>query len=251
MTKKIHQGQVALAIVLIMTVVSVLAISLASRSTVDSRIQQTESMGNQALLFAQSGVEQMLINPEASSLDGDGFQAVRLDEGSTGLEAGLVNPGESAEVSLTGADFSSLTGFKVYWGPESAVSTDQPAIYISVINSTGLISDVAYAYTAENGFLAGIDNSTTYPKNTNVINLSSTAKTIRVTALGAKTRLRVAPSGSAGAVFPAQTMAIKSTGILEAEDKQIKYGLRYEESLSPMVPSVFDYALFSGGSIVQ
>lgn len=246
-----HKGQVALVLVLIMTVVSSLAVSLASRSTVDSRIQQTESEGVKALLFAQTGVEQMLLNPAGTSLNESNYEVTKVDSGSDIYTVGRVAAGSSVELNLSGANFTSLTGLRVYWSPDIDNAGAQPAILVSRISTTGVVSDYAYDYTGTNGFVAASDGSAQgYDRVTPTVPLTSTISKVRIMVLGASSLLRVVPVG-AGATFPSQVVSIRSVGKLQTEVDTVKYGLQLDESTSDSVPVVFDYVLFSGGSIVQ
>lgn len=248
MKKDEHKGQVALVLVLIMTVVSALAVSLASRSTVDTRIQQSESLGVQALLFAQTGLEQLIMNPAPTSgAPGTNYYAVMSAVGSDNLEVGLMETGSLVEVSLEPTN-PALTGFTVYWGPGDFGG--QPAVFISLVESSGKITDYAYDYGGSNGFTAASVGSEGYAKSTGAIGLISTVVKVRIMVLGAPALLKVLPVG-AGAVFPSQIISIKSIGSVQSDNKTVKYGLRYDESAVESVPSVFDYALFSGGSIIQ
>lgn len=245
---KKHKGQVALVLVLIMTVVSALAVSLASRSTIDTRIQQTESESSRALLFAQTGIEQLIMNPVAptSGAPDTSYYAVKSDVGSNSYEVGLVETGSAVEVNLVGA--VNLTGFAVYWGPGS--SGGQPAVLISLVESSGKMTDYAYDYGGLNGFTAAGAGSEGYAKTSGTVPVTDAITKVRITVLGVPALLKVVPVG-AGALFPSQIKSIKSIGSVQSDSNKVKYGLQYDESSTDTIPAVFDYALFSGGSIIQ
>ena len=247
-TGKQHKGQVALVLVLIMTAVSALAVSLASRSTIDTRIQQTETESVNALLFAQTGLEQLIMNPAAlsSGAPGTNYYAVKSEIGSDSLEVGLVETGGVVEVNLVGA--TGLTGFSVFWSPGN--SGGQPAVLISVLENLGKITDRAFAYNSDNGFTTASSGSGGYDKTSGTILLFGNETKARITVLGSPARLKVVPAG-AGALFPSQIKSIKSVGSVQSDNKTVKYGLQYDESKSDTIPAVFDYALFSGGGIIQ
>jgi len=243
-----HKGQVALVLVLIMTVVSALAVSLASRSTIDMNIQQTETESVQALLFAQTGLEQLIMNPLATSTSPNpNYFAEKSSVGNEGLKVGQVTTGGTRELNLVGADFGTLTVFSVSWSP--VTSGEQPAVYISLLESSGKITDYAFAYTDDNGFTLAGDGSGGYAKKTPDILLNSNVVKVRITVLGSPAKLKVEPV--AGGSFPPQMESIRSVGSVQSTDKTVKYGLQYDESKSDTVPAIFDYALFSGGSIIQ
>lgn len=248
MKKDQHKGQVALVLVLVMTVASALAVSLASRSTVDTRIQQTETQSVQALLNAQTGIEQLILNQNDSLATGVDYRAERTDIGSNSFDVGRVDSGSSVEINLEGAD-PGLTGFKVYWKPDTGNPSAQPAVFVSLIDNVGVISDHVYDYSGNNGFTAASDTTEYgYKKSTLNISLPSNISKIRITTLGSAALMKVVPTGAS---FPPQARSIKSVGSVNSEDKTVKYGLQYNESLKDTVPAVFDYALFSGGSIIQ
>lgn len=249
MIKTIHKGQVALVMVLIMTVVSALAVSLATRSTVDTRIQQAESESVQALLFAQTGLEQLIMNPGAGSVgdvDSD-YYAVKTDAGTSSVEMGSVNTGSTIEINLTDAD-PSLSGFSVYWGPDSDNPSNQPSVFISKISDRGDITDSAFGFVAQNGFIVGDLGAGGYALKTPLIPLDTSIEKIRITVLETPALVKIVP---VGALFPSQIVQIKSTGSVLSEGQRVKYGLQYDESTEANIPAVFDYALFSGGSIFQ
>ncbi len=241
------KGQVALILVLITTVVSALAVSLASRSTVDTKIQQTEAEGVQALLFAQSGLEQLILNPNESAVQDTNYSATKSDSGIDSLETGLMETGSSVELTL--GTVNSLSSFSVYWGPDDGNPSGKPAIFISLIEKTGKISDKAFDYDNLNNFTAGKVVSGVYPRWTDTIGLNSNVSKIRITVLGSSALLKVIPAE--GEAFPSQLKSIKSIGSVSSDNNIVKYGLQYDESTFDTVPSVFDYALFSGGQIVQ
>lgn len=251
MENRQHKGQVALTLVLIMTVVSVLAVSLATRSTIDTKIQESESQSIQALLSAQTGVEQLMMSPLQTSVSNTTYVANRTDVGMEGLTVGRAEEGSTWELNLEGADFVSLNGFSVYWKPDVSGDGATPAVFVSVFSSGGVITDYAYDYLGNNGFTPGDDGSGLgYAKKTPNLLLSGSESKIHVTVLGSPAMMEIVPLG-AGAVFPSQLKEIKSVGLTKAEDKTVKYGLQYDESASDTVPAVFDYAVFSGGSISQ
>jgi len=248
MTKNTHKGQVALVLVLIMTVVSTLAVSLATRSTVDTKIQQSESESIQALLFAQTGIEQLILNPTSSVGEpGSDYYAETSDIGKDVIEFGSLAQGSTMEINLLPRD-ALLTGMRVFWGPDNDSSSNRPAVLISVVESTGTITDYAYDYDGLNGFTAATNVAGRYPKTSETIALNSNTTKVRITVLGTSAVMRVDP---VGAPFPSQFKSIKSIGSKVSGPDSVKYGLQYDESATDSVPGVFDYVLFSGGSIIQ
>lgn len=247
-----HSGQVALIMVLIMTVISAVAISLASRSTVETRVQQMETENTQAMLAAQAGLEQSVstgVPVTGTLVQGQDYKVTVDTEGTTGVLTDKLNPGETVEINLDGV--VTLTGVRVYWRPADVSTT--PSIFVSDIRDN-LTNDYGFDTLGANGFtqvasggnLNGVTFNYVIPAPISV-SVAST-KTVRVTVLGAPAFVGVEPVGGQ---FPPQTKNYKSVGNVGSGDSQIKYGIEYKESATSQVPSVFDYALFSKGSIIQ
>lgn len=251
---KIHRGQVALIMVLIMTVVSAIAVSVAGRSTTESRIQQQDVESKEALLTAQSGLEKALTLDAnvTGTVDTGTFDVVRTDTGSTGILTDKVLPGEQIEVNLSGLD-AGTTAIKVHW--KAAVAGEVPAIFVSDIQST-LTKDYAFSGDAADqtrGFAVPVAGGTwsgvvwTY-STTQIPVTPGTSLLLHITVLGKPALLGIRAIGGTN-TFPAQTTAFKSVGTVTSTDTAIKYGIEYTESKTNLIPGVFDYALFSLGTI--
>ena len=246
-----NSGQVALVMVLIMTVVSAVAVSIAGRSTVETRVQEMVAENREAVLTAQAGLEEAIsLNASVSgSLNSGSLYDVSVVEGgSSNLSSGKINPGEVFEVNLIGS--SGVTDVNVYW--KAAVTGTTPAVFISDVRSDRKLD---YAYDGEgiNGFtrvtsggtLSGVSYSHVTPSP---ITISGSSLSLRIAVLGAPAFLAVEPIGG---VFPPQSTNFKSVASLGSGDTSTKYGLEYVESKTSQLPTVFDYVLFSGGTIVQ
>ncbi|HCQ31164.1 TPA: hypothetical protein DIU27_02120 [Candidatus Collierbacteria bacterium] len=238
--------------VLIMTVISAVAVSVASRSTVETRIQEMDVENKEAVLTAQAGLEEAIARDVAvsGSLEsGKDYNVVRGDVGSSSITTEKINPGETFEVYLSGA--SGVTGVKFYWKP--VVVGEKPSLFITDVRGTGNI-DYAYDTDGSGGFTAGITPggsfsgvSYNFVTPTVPVSLGNSAK-LRITVLGDSAFLGIRPIGGS---FPAQSTNFKSTSTLVSGDTSVKYGIEYIESKTNQLPSVFDYVLFSGGTIVQ
>ncbi|KKT30367.1 MAG: hypothetical protein UW16_C0012G0018 [Microgenomates group bacterium GW2011_GWC1_44_10] len=251
--KSVHTGQVALIVVLIMTVVSAMAVSVASRSTLETRIQQMNVENLEAQLTAQSGLENAVAKNQAISDgtlgDGKMYSVSLSDVGSTGISSETISAGEVFEVNLEGS--VGVTGVKIYWKKAGGSST--PAIFVSDIRANQIV-DYAYDINGSNGFtVAGAGGSidgVTYDYATSApIAIGNNSKKLRITVLGASALLGIEPIGG---IFPAQTSKFRAIADVAATDqKVVRYGIEYIESKTDQLPSVFDNVLFSGGSIVQ
>jgi type II secretory pathway pseudopilin PulG len=247
-----HSGQVALIMVLIMTVVSAVAVSMASRSTVETRIQQMNVENTEAILTAQAGLEESLTQNAAVTGtfgEGNSYAVTTADTGSDSITTERINSGESFEVNLVGS--VGVTGIKIYW--RAATSAGTPAIYVSDIRASNYV-DYAYDTNASNGFtlagtggtLQGVD----YSYSTPVLNIvSGDSQKFRITVLQSAAYLGIQPIGG---LLPNQFTILRSVADVASSDQNVvRYGIEYVESKTNQLPSVFDYVLFSGGSIIQ
>lgn len=244
-------GQVALIMVLIVTVVSGVAVSVASRTTVETRIQQMNVENKEAILTAQAGLEEAISkNENVTGVYGEGreYEVSISETGTGGITTEQVGSGESFEVNLSGA--SGVTGVKIYWRP--AVAGTTPALFISDVQSD---QNIDYAYDSEGsygftrvvsgGSLQGVNYDYVTPAP---ITIAADTRVLRITVLGASAFLGIEPVGG---LFPPQSTEYRSVADLASGERTVRYGIEYKESKTNLLPSVFDYALFSGGSIVQ
>jgi hypothetical protein len=248
-----HSGQVALVMVLIMTVVSAVAVSLAGRSTVDTRIQQMNVENTEALLTAQAGLEESIAKgiPVSGPLGVNGQYQVFLEErGSTGITSETINPGQVLEVNLEGV--TDVSGIKIYWRAATAGGT--PAIFVSDVRESGLI-DYAFDTNGTGGFttvvsggsFAGVNYDYVTPSPISIA--AGVSRKLVITVLGSAASLGVEPVGGE---LPSQVANYRAVGeVSSSTENTVKYGIEYDESKTDQLPPVFDYVLFSGGSISQ
>lgn len=251
--KKQHPGQVALIMVLIMTVMSAIAVSLASRSTVETRIQLMNVESTEALLTAQSGLEQSIAKgtPLSGTLaDGKQYQVSLSDTGTGSVTSEKVSPGETFEVNLEG--MTGVTGIKIYW--KAVIAGGTPAIFVSDVRTTQTL-DYAYDTDGTGGFtkvtaggvLNGVSYAYTTPTPITVV--AGSSQKLRIAVLGSAAFLGIEPVGGQ---LPTQFTNFRSVADVSSTTQTVvKYGIEYLESKTDQLPAVFDYVLFSGGSISQ
>ena len=251
--KLLHSGQVALIMVLIMTVISAVAVSVASRSTVETRIQEMNVENTEALLTAQAGLEESIAkNLPVSGNFGEGrqYQVTVGEVGSTGISTEKINPGEVFEVNLESA--LGVTGLKIYWKP--VITGGAPALFISDVRSDQII-DYAYDTDGTGGFtravsggaLDGVNYNYSPPSPLSVS--AGDSRLLRITVLGAAAFVGIEPIGG---LLPPQSTTFRSVAdVSSTAQSVVKYGIEYHESITDQLPSVFDYVLFSGGTINQ
>lgn len=245
-----NSGQVALVMVLIMTVVSAVVVSVAGRVTTETRIQQLSKDSSDAFLAAQSGLEEAVSRQESlntTTIDTDRSYKVTLEnKGQEGLLTDRISSGTSIDIVLNASP--SLQGIRVYW---KSVTSSPSALFVSKITDDD-IEDFAYDTTGENGFTlvseGGTLNGVEFTHATNPIDLTVDVKRLRVSLYGGAAILGFQPIGD---VLPVQVVSYKSEGVVGTGADTVRYGLNYEESRDKRTPEVFDYALFSYGSIIQ
>ncbi len=241
---KTHKGQVALVMVLIMTVISAVVVSVASKTTNEAKNQRLSTESNDAFMVAQSGLDEALSKKENVTFNsGDKSYSVEIvDNGQNGLLTDKVSAGTSVDIVLNGSPL--LSGLKIYWRPVSSLAT---SILVTKI-SGNVFSDLAYDTSGENGFVMYSDSGLAgFPFSTPIINVDNTDK-VRITVFGDSSFLNIVPVGD---TLPVQTSSYKSVASIGGGEETIKYGLLYEESKNARTPEVFDYALFSYGTIIQ
>ena len=246
---KTHSGQVALVMVLIMTVVSAVVVSVAGRTTNETRMQRLSKDSSDAFLTAQEGLEDALSKQTGVSngIDTDKSYTVTLEnKGQDGLLTEKMSPGTSMDIVLNASAL--LQGIKVYW--RSATSTPV-SILVSKI-SGDLVTETAYDTLGLNGFsqvsVGGTLSGVSFSHVTPQIGIDSSVSRVRVTVFGESAFLGIEPVGD---TLPVQTVSYKSEARVGSGDEKVKYGLLYEESKDKRTPEVFDYALFSFGTIIQ
>ena len=248
---KRDSGQIALMLVLIMTVIGTAAISLAGRTVVETRVQEVNVDSSQAMLAAESGLERALApTPVLSGTVGTNATFNVTDQ-TTGTSYAIVGPfanGEIWEINLSG--FSGQ--LNLYWD-SAPTSGGARGVYVSGVHSTGIL-DNAYAPSGfGNGFTTPDTGSYslggrnfTYRRLAVPYTAGSTV--MRVMMLGGDTILGFqAGTGT----LTAQVRQLTSVGTVARGNESIKQGLGYYESVTDQVPGVFDFALYSGGDIVQ
>lgn len=256
--KNRDSGQVALILVLIMTVIGSAAVALSGRTTVETRVQEISIDSSQAQIAAESGLEQALRNAPTGPLAGDLNSNTRFKVGDTVLPAENsiykgIKRGETVEIYLAGA---TATSVNVHWTPTG----DDPSfvnrgLFVTDVRPTGLID---YAFdtqgVAGSGFVdvaEGSGSSYGFEYSANVpINPTTTA--LRVTALGGDIDVGFTPV--AGSI-PNQLRDKPSVGTVTygvgPDEEKVQYGMDLRISINGEVPEVFEYALFSGQSISQ
>ncbi len=244
-----NKGQVALVMVLIMTVVSAVVVSVAGRATTETNVQRQSKDSSEAFLVAQTGLEDAIVNK--SAVTGNigtekAYSVVLENKGQGGLLTERVLSGTSVDIFL--ANSALLQGIKVYW---KSVTNNPSSISVTKITAT-TIEELAYDTLGLNGFTkvstGGALSGASFDHVTPQISMNSSVTRIRITVYGESAFLGVEPLGD---LLPVQAIVYRSESAVGLGEEKIKYGLSYEESKNAKTPEVFDYALFSTGTIIQ
>lgn len=247
-------------LLVIMGVVVALVMSIASRSLSDTVLSRQERESSAAFSVAEEGVESALNSLRQGAVpsgapalsDSLGFASGSYAVAPTASYALYAREGETAQLDLTGFS-GTLT---LYWTKKSDVSenlstctegsgTAPAAIEVSAIQTAANTVKRSYynpasCVIAANGFTSSSDGGTDYrssvayvvPANTTTLRIKPiySGATISVTGNNLKTQLYLIQSNASGG--DAQ------------KEIEVKRGL-------DAPPSIFDFAVFSAGTIVK
>ncbi|MFH1244693.1 MAG: hypothetical protein V1487_03970 [bacterium] len=259
MVRQIGAGQVGLMLLVIMSVVIALVMSVASRSLSDTMLSRQEKESSAAFEVAETGIEQALNRLRQGSLP-----APTQFFDSTGLVTGnyavnnlttyslYVKELETAQLDLTGFGGGNLT---VKWTKKNDVSEDKTtcsegsgtmsaALEISAIKSGTNVIERSYynpfdCNISGNNFASSLTGGDYVSSINYVVPANTTSLRLRPIYLGATISVM-------GALTADQMYIIQASGSGGDAQKeiQVKRGL-------DAPASVFDFALFSGTTIVK
>ena len=263
MRRKNEKGQVALILVLAVTVAGALVISLADRSTRDLRSQSLDTERVKALKGAESGVEDALLNESSvtnlSLGDGVNYVADYSSEGRNGMVSDIVQPGDVIDVLVEGSDVT-LSSVRIYFSSEAGPAALKVSEYRVngaqyLLNSQAFDSDATRALV--NQFS---DPVTAGPFSYKDVNFESrsevavstalpTTRLIRIMVLYSASKIGIEPVGGN---LPDQQVVISSTGEYSETGANINVRKRLElRKEMEKVPSVFDRVLYSNSKLEQ
>lgn len=266
MIKKNEKGQVALILVLAATVAGTLVISLADRSTRNLRTQTLDTEKIKALKGAESGVERALLSQGSvveTSLGEDGvsFSADYVSGGSDSFVSELVQPGETLDVLVEGAD-KTLSKVRILFSSE----TDSAALKVSEYRADETVGQYEVNSYAVDGdgdrvLVNNFDNSLSgssidgvdfgdrvdvgVKTNTSV---PPTTRLIRIMVLYSPTKIGVEVVGGS---LPGQQVVISSVGSYSVSvESSVKKRLELRKEMEK-VPVVFENVLYSNSKLIQ
>lgn len=235
---KSQNGQVGLLVLLVTIVVMTIAVALASRTASEIAISTNEEQSTSAFESAETIIERILGNPTPPPLAGTVGSSnftynAEIVETQT-LHTDLVEMGESVEVNLKGYN---QQYFRVNWDG-NACNANASAVVVAIFYDNNTVKRYAYdtCTTRGNGFANPPNSIVDVPSN------QGTPLIARVKILYSDSSLDVSGMGSS---LPSQGREITSrASSLDDQSRAIRVTEGY-----PMAPSIFDYAVYSAGTI--
>jgi hypothetical protein len=260
MSKRLRSGQVGLILLIVMGVVIALAMSLASRSLSDTVLSRQEQESSVAFRLAESGIESALNSirtgnlPSGSTVQTSGIFSATYDVSSLTSYALFVREGEIANLDLEGSTISGpliISWTKTSDQGENKTtcaegSGNAPAALELVAIKTDATATFNYynpynCTVSGNQFSASDLGSDPYRSEISYI-VPPNTKYLRLRPIYSDATIAVAGTG----ISETQLYVIQSaaTGGDAKKEIEVKRGLE-----AP--PSIFDFALFSGTTIVK
>ena len=253
-----QSGQVGIIIILIMVVLLTFGLSLASRSTREVALSQQEEESNRVFNAAEVGVERAL----ATSLDFQSEELTQTDVLIPGTDSSLdynirknriletrLVEGTTAMIRMKDQTTSLPTAIYIDWSRETDCTTSRKpsSLIVSVYNTTAGVNTVRYvsfgACTRNDGITVAAAGQNGYFRRATITTLAGD-QFLRIKTVYNDTSLRV----SAPTTLPIQAYDIRSqaSSTLGNETRAVEV----KRTLS-VAPSVMDFALFSGSTLVK
>lgn len=252
-----NSGQAVLLLLVVVVVALGLGLSVMSQSTSDIRITEQEQEAARAFSAAEAGIEAALKNVSIAggSLDIEGIPVEYSVTGQDFLQ-GRFSENEPAQIILAG----SADTLTVKWadknnpqenpgncsGVQAASGQTAASLLISIIDSSYQVRRLALnacSLSSSNNFTdvatAGGGN---YLRKYSLPVLAADRQ-VRITPVYNLTTIEVTAAGS----LPNQSYLISSAASAPSEETKAIEVTRSE----PAAPPLFDYVLFSGGSLVK
>jgi hypothetical protein len=261
MQKKLLHGQVGLLLLVIMGVVVALVMSVASRSLSDTVLSRQERESSAAFSVAEAGIETALNelrqgtvpSGTASLSDSLGFATGQYAVSPTTSYDLYVREGETAHLDLTGFAGPSVT---ISWtrktdASENVACTSEgsglapAAIEVNALQEASNTTRRSYYNPAtcslsSNGFASSTAGSSIY-RSTLTYSVPANTTALRIKPIYSGATIVVSAPGLTTQLYLIQSTA---TGGDAQKEIEVRRGL-------DAPPSIFDYAVFSGGTIVK
>lgn len=240
-----QSGQALLVVILAMVVAITLGLGAISQSITDVKISQEEEESARAFNLAEAGLEEALRGLAAGenfswtdTTTGDTYTASVSQSGADGFTSdAIIDEGDVIQLLVSGT----ATTTRIYY--------QSPALeIIELLDDTGsysvrrtVVYDGSGDYTAPGG--SGSYNGRSFDHYYD-LTTDSTVEAVRLRPLMSGSYIGVDPSDS----LPNQYYTITATGQTE---QGVTRKIDLTRDINPILPSVFDYAMFSGGTITK
>jgi Tfp pilus assembly protein PilX len=257
-----QSGQIGIIVLLIMVVLLTIGLSLASQSSKELSLSQQEEESTRVFNAAEAGVEQALSSDlSAQSADyATGTSSVPGSNTSVNfsvtkqrLLTARVLQGSTAMVPVTNsAGTQTASSITIQWGRETSCTQNPASLILSIYSydttKTPKNSVRYYAYTpcdyGETVTLSSTPGTNGYFR-TQTIALNAKDYMVRIKPAHNDTTVEV--TAAAGSL-PVQSYTIKSTAANQGGNEQ--RAVQVDRTLD-VAPSIFDYVLFSGTTLVK
>jgi len=248
-----QSGQVGIAVILVMVVMSTIGISLATRSATDVRTARQSQEATQTFSAAEAALENILSRDQSylETTDAGEYSDVEnvavnyTVDRDTQLTTELLE-GAVAEIDVsTGTAGQQVT---IEWSASSDCGTNPASLLVAVINTAGatpIARQYSYAICdRSDGFELVLTNGSQFARQV-TITLENGDQSIRITPVYADSDLLVSGNGW---TLPTQEFTIQSI----AENLQGRETKAIEvERTTEYAPTILDYALVSGTTIIK
>lgn len=248
-----QSGQVGIAVLLIMVVLSTIGISIAARTTQDIQTSRQTQEAAQTFSAAESALEDVLSRgqqylQETTSGEYTGSTNAQVNytiEPQSELSVELLE-GSAAEIDITGSTAGQEVKFE--WSDTANCAQSPASLILAVVNNssgTPVSRYLSYAICERGDGFSLVTSAGTTLSRQITIALVDGDIAIRLTPIYNDTRILVA---GVGWTLPVQQFAITSTArnVLGRETKAIEV-----QRTSEYAPGILDYALVSGTSILK
>lgn len=251
-------GQVGIIVLLLTIVLLTIGLSIASRSITDLRLSRQEEETTRAFNAAEAGIEealrqslsQIVVKGGTGSVTVGGIKADYTVEEGPVLET-EIDEGETVEVNLSGFVGLGGTGVTIEWGETGEVCSGGDlfaSIVVAIFDSSGSVARRPYTGT-------GCDRGDNFDASAGAATNPDylLGLTVPVGAGDVFMRIRAVYSDTPititgeGADLPVQYWRVHSEAQTVGGETR---AIEVTETV-PAPPSIFDFVLFSGGSLTK
>lgn len=250
-----QSGQIGVVILLIMVVILTVGLSVATRTTQETFLSTQSSESARVFNAAEAGIEQALSTDFNTLVQDETFGTVTDVEDTTvnysirresALETQLFK-GVSVAVNVEGV--TTGNGITIDWAREDCANN--PASFVAAIYSENAgVTSVRYRALGNCAKGDGFEQATTLPSGNPyrfrfTLALQTNDVLVRLQPIYNDTHARVSGSGW---ILPTQFYRIRSEA---SNDLGNETRIVEVNRTLPTAPSIFDYALYSGSTLVQ